>query len=186
MGTNIDDLVTPLIGRTLALRAKDRAFAARVRHGLNPETEARAYGDIVPHAGGDERAIVPLLRATAIVARHPSLPQVEDNDGVRVPLGQSFQMISNILVTRKGGKFQLDPEHPDTVARRLLQLEYQDLDDAAVNVDRILTIADGLGVAIDYFALAKLFLYWGNGISEKSTQVRRRPIRDYYRTISTQ
>lgn len=178
-----------LVGRTIQARESDRGFTSRVRHGLNPENEARAYGDVIPYAGEREEATAPLLKAAALIARHPRIPHAakDQESSESVPsLGTSFQRVSRALAARRGQEFSLDPSNPDTVARRLMQLHTQDLDEAAITLDRALTLSEDSGVAFDFFALTKLLLRWGNGISEKSQHIRRSPLRDYYRIINPQ
>ena len=153
-----------LVRYALRARTDNPGAAARMRFGLDPLTEARAYSDVLPF--GDNKA---LLRTAALICLHPSIPQVEG-----VSLGVSFRKISN-------AKFgDLDPDRPNTIATRLLQMADQDLDEASSSINRILSMADNLNIGVNYYRLGDTLLHWGNGISEESQHVRRRLLRDFY------
>ena len=187
--TETPELWMSLVGRSIENRESDRGFVSRVRHGLNPENEMRAYADVIPYAGEREDAIAPLLKATALIVRHPGIPHAtyDKDSNVWAPsIGQSFQRTSRALAARRGQEFWLDPANPDTIARRLTLLHTQDLEDAAITLDRALTLSEDTGVAFDFFALTKLLLRWGNGITEQSQHVRRTLLRDYYKIAGTQ
>lgn len=166
-----------LIGRVLAERTKDHGYAARIKKGLVEHTEAYAYGDVLPHAGGREGKA--LLRAAAIVASHPRIAQVS-RMGRPPRLGASFFEMSRAVAMKRTGRFVLDPAAPDSIALRLAYLQDQDLDDAALSLHRILTIGDRSGVPIDYYALTSLLVHWGSGFTPSSERVRRSTLYDYY------
>lgn len=169
--------------------APNRGLLARVRHGLSYETEARAYGDVLPYVE-DKNQQQAALRATAIAASHPKLPQstttADDGSVVRErkAFGRSCREISIQMVLQNGGSiddaYTVDPDKPDSIAQRLMQLPSQSMDEAALSINRILTLGDNLGVSVDYFDIDRLLAYWGKGISEESLAVRRSPLRDYY------
>lgn len=187
MTENQTDEVGRVVGYVLNLRdSADRGGIARVRTGLNAETEHRAYGDILPLLDpttrkSDEQAY---LRAAALVAWHPQITQLEEK---RAPIGVTFRRFSINLAKERGDQtpFEVDPATPDGIAVRLTQLPEQDLNTATLTLNRILDIGDGMGIQIDYFALARTVLRWGNGTSEASQAIRRTPLRDYYRPLST-
>lgn len=172
----------PLIGRVLAQRTKDHGYAARIKRGLVEHTEAYAYGDVLPYAGSRDGE--PLLRAAAIVASHPHIAQVSGS-GRHPRLGASLFAMSRAVAMKRTGKFVLDPAKPDSIAQRLVYLQEQDLDEAALSLHRILTIGDTSGIPIDYYALASLLVHWGGGYTPSSERVRRSTLYDYYAAPAT-
>ena len=182
-----------LIGRILELRQDDRGFRANVSRGLLTTTEYYAYPYVLPfaaHPGQNQ----PLLRAAALTAQHIKTaqysPPASSNSNSEDPtaqrkwagpmtLGRSFALASRQL--SPDGVFS-DPSKPDAIAQRLRTLDQQSLDDAAVTIDRILTIGEKLAspIPIDYYRLTRLLLRWGNGISPESLDVRRSIQREYY------
>lgn len=166
----------------LKQRQEDRGAAARVRTGLVPETEHRAYAEILPLVSENtsRTETTALLRASALIALHPSLTQ--DDSDKKLNLGSTFRRFSIGLGQKRNPDtaFNVDPKTPDSIASRLSQLPEQDLDNAALTLHRVLTLADGLEIPIDFVALTKLLMRWGNGMSAGSLQVRHQLLRDYY------
>lgn len=175
--TATGDAWRPLIGRVLAERAKDHGYAARIRRGLVEHTESYAYGDVLPYVGGHDGK--PVLRAAAIVASHPHIPQASDS-GRRPRLGASLYAMSRAVAMKRTGAFVIDPAKPDSIAQRLVLLRDQDLDEAALSLHRILSVGDSSGVPVDYYALTKLLVRWGNGYTPSSEHMRKSTLYDYY------
>ncbi len=179
-GTN--QALEDVIGFVLSIRETDRGATARIRAGLNPETEHRAYAEILPLLSPevDPRTETALLRSAALVASHPTISQLTE---ARYPIGATFRRFSTELAKRRGAEnpYEVNAANPDSIAFRLGQLPDQDLDSATLTLNRILTLGEGLGVNIDYFNLARTLLRWGYGATSSSIDARRTPLRDYYR-----
>lgn len=174
-----------MVGYVLHIRdtAEERGATARVRHGLNEHSEHRAYGEILSFSNSARTDDTALLRSAAIIASHPKIPQGT------LPLGQSFRLMSSALANKGHSSddssiFRPDPSSPDAIGLRLEQLPDQRLDEATLTLNRILTLGEALNVPVDYFALTKLLLRWGNGLTRESRAERRRPLREYYRPFS--
>lgn len=182
MGDGEDETIDRVVGYVLAARKNDRGATARIRAGMNPQTENRAYADILPllpQVGGRDTETA-YLRAAALIAAHPEIGQLQ---GHRRPIGASFRRFSMDLASGRGAAnpLEVDAGNPDSIATRLGQLPNQDLDAATLTFNRVLTLGDGLGVQIDYFNLTRTLLKWGHGVTSASIEVRRQPLRDYYR-----
>lgn len=186
MSTNENETLKSVVGFVLSVRGNgpgaDRGATARIRAGLNPETEHRAYGDILPllPPGTSRPEEAAYLRSAALVASHPKLGQTEKG---RYPLGSTCRRFSVELAKRRGADkpYEVDPGKPDNIAFRLGQLPDEDLDGATLALNRILTLGDDLDVGLDYFDLARTLVHWGHGTTSSSMSARRKPLRDYYR-----
>lgn len=175
-----------------AKAAPNRGMLARLRHGLTVESETRAYGDVLPYVDRKSEQDA-ALRTAAIAASHPTLQQSTktEEDGAVVTkhkaLGTSCREISVQLALKNGAPidvaYMVDPDRPDPIAQRLMQLPGEDLDGAALAINRILTLGDSLAVTVDYFDIARLLARWGKGVTEGSLAIRRSPLRDYYSYI---
>lgn len=177
-----DQSLKNVVGYVLSVRDSDRGATARIRAGLNPETEHRAYGEILPLLGPpiSSHTETALLRSAALIASHPAISQLTEKS---YPVGATFRKFSTELAKKRGAErpYEVDASNPDSVAFRLGQLPDQDLDSAALTLNRILALGEGLGVSIDYFNLARTLLHWGYGATASSIETRRTPLRDYYR-----
>lgn len=173
-----------LIARIIEVREDDHAYRARVSRGLVEATEQYAYPYVLPFAE-NARENQPLLRAAAIVASHTKLRVTEK--GESIPLGKTFAQMSFIRASEAGVRINADqpfpdPAMPDIFSQRIASLSQLSLDDAALAIDRLLTIGETLDrrVPVDYYRLTKTLLHWGNGISSGSLATRRSVQRDYY------
>ena len=134
-------------------------------------TETSAYPYVLPYVeeGRNPQA---LLRAAALTARHPGLPQAKE------PRSLGYALAA---MTRKQNGSWPDADRPDVIARRLVGIDRLNMDNAAHTIDTILTYADRTGIAVDYYDLARLLTHWGNGVSPESVHVRRSILNNYYR-----
>lgn len=164
------DPIVALIGETLGRRESDSRFRANVARGLDPVTEHYAYPWVLGFVE-EPRAKTAYLRAAGLAAAYPSVKQAD-----RVPLGVSLKRLSR---HKSDGK-PLDPGSPDVIASRLTTFHEQDLEAAVATIRRFLDLARGSSVGFDFYAIARLLARWGNGFTEASQAVRRRPIGDYY------
>lgn len=161
----------------------DRGALARLRRGLSPQTEARAAGDVLPYAR-TAREARPLYRSGALLALHRELLASRGGGSAsRRSLGAQFRGLSSVRSGTESPSFTPDPNTPDSIAMRLMQLETQNLDDAAMTLHRLFSLAgstSGSGVAVDGYALARLLIHWGDRPTPTNRRYRARLLSDYY------
>jgi CRISPR type I-E-associated protein CasB/Cse2 len=176
-----------------------RHTRALIRRGASSTTEHYAYPYVIPRltypSNGVHRTV--LLRIAALAAEFTAVPPFspvrESSDAERPeakpgsrgnPARKSLgRWAYELEAARSGGTPSLDPDRPGMVASRIAYLHTQDREEAITAVRRLLQMASGLKShipAMDYVSLYWLFLRWGNGISEKSAQARRRVLQDFY------
>ncbi len=173
-----------LINRIIRSREEDRSFRSHVSRGLVNTTEHYAYPHVLPYTEKkwQER---PLLRSAAITASHTKLPLVSQEESL--PLGKTFAQMSFLRAIDSGVRIAADQPFPDpsmsdVFSRRVSTLSQLPLEEAALAIDRLLTIGEALDrpIPVDYFRLTRLLLSWGNGISPESLAARRSVQRDFY------
>lgn len=147
---------------------EDRAFASRVARGLVPSTERMAYADVMPFVEFDSQA-KPFLRIAALIAANPKIDifnrEMDKTDDSRKTayksVGESFMDITMRRATRTGAKFEgIDPAKPDSVASRLHSLASRSLDEAVLEINRLLQLGSDLDIEVDWYALAEKLVNW--------------------------
>ncbi len=173
------------------LRKREQEDYKRIKSviskGATPHTQVYAYSAILPYLPenfqGSERDA--LLRIAALAADFTDIPHRSKTSG-----GLSFgRWAFRIAMTedKHGHSQSVAPDAPGMIAARLTYLHMQDLEEAARSIRRIFNYAVSLPSLIpplDYFSLGKTLLRWGNGVSEKSRQVRLSVIEDFYAATS--
>ena len=184
MTSTTDPMWHQLITKIIKIREDDHAFRARVSRGLVESTEHYAYPYVLPYAK-DSREHRALLRAAAIAASHTKLRAAEK--GESQPIGKTLAQMSFIRASEAGVRINADqpfpdPARPDVFSQRIASISQVPLDDAALAIDRLLTIGETLDrrPTVDYYRLTRTLLHWGNGISSESLTMRRSIQRDFY------
>jgi CRISPR type I-E-associated protein CasB/Cse2 len=143
---------------------------AAVESGISPYTEARAYPWVLPYVDSavNQHAF---LRAAAITARHTG---VTNRSGYSI--GRSLRALSASIA----GTPMIDPAKPDGIAKRLMALITLDVDAAADQLDQMIGQAAKHKVEFDFRAIGTALLCWGDGIDERSVEVRNALLAEYY------
>ncbi|MCA0443250.1 type I-E CRISPR-associated protein Cse2/CasB [Corynebacterium amycolatum] len=169
-----------------------RKTRAELRRGASPATEHYAYPHVLPYADPtlSDHQITSLVRLFALVAEfdqvpHYRPPNTTDTNGQKKirRIGHWARQVSIAQAKKTGEQFQANPDDLDSVGQRLQFIYSLDAEEAILNVSRILKIATALPgpiPALDYYDLFRTFLYWGNGFTPESQNIRRRMLRDYF------
>ncbi len=160
---------------------------AALRRGSSLATEHYAYPYVLPYTSDfqSKEQQVALLRATAMLAEYRNIPTFDRANGVGYrPFGSWCYLLSKHL--SEGKQASLNPDKPDVVGQRLAYLHTQSLEEAALNIRRLLALADGMHNPpdLDKYELVKTIIYWGNGLSPASQDNRRQVLRDYYSSFN--
>lgn len=167
--TESRDGIRELIGEVLARRDTDPRYRSSVARGVEASTEHYAFPWVLRFVD-DERAKTAMLRAAGLCAAYRDIPQANK------PLGASLRDLSLL----RSGKKSLDPDAPDVIASRLASLQEQDLEQVSATIRRLLDLARGSGVGVDFYRIGRLLSRWGNGYTEASQSVRASVLGDYY------
>lgn len=158
---------------------------AAVRKGATATTEHYAYPYILPYTQGlrkDQQTA--LLRLVAMLAEYPDIPVYKSSgqNGVRLTFGRWCYQLTCALAGKKGGDQPRPGDSGDLVGQRLAYLHTQTLEEAMQSIRRLLSLANSSknAPALDIYGLARLALYWGNGLSPQSQETRQQILRDYY------
>ncbi|WP_168581962.1 type I-E CRISPR-associated protein Cse2/CasB [Gephyromycinifex aptenodytis] len=159
---------SPLIQAVLD-RRHDRSFAgwtSSVRRAITPATEVAAYGATErfvpvtltpPQAAG-------LRRAAAICAGASHAPA---DDTRYATIGHALARLHRVI----GGRH---------VEQRVQTLPLLDMESAAVSLGHLVNLCSHNHVAVNFHDLARTLTYWGDGLTERSQQTRRRVVHDFY------
>ena len=160
-------------------RHQHRRQLSLVRKGALPATEHYAYPYVLPYVENEYQRTA-LLRVAGLMCEFPDIPQAGKDSYLSV--GKSFRRASAVRAQKHGSdeSFFPDPETPDAIASRLETLPSLDLEGCVRIMRSILQLMRGHGVPVDFFALARTLMNWGDGISPQSVETRLRLIRDYY------
>lgn len=169
---------------------RDRAHLSR---GLSKTTEAWAVPYVAPYMENidNTRERTALLRAAAIAATFGTTGSrsfIPHGTTAKANLGRWVYEVQRIS---QNSSILLDPTDPDPLAARLLILPNQDLEAATQTVRRLLTAGFGRlngkpAPTLNYLELTRMFLRWGNGLSEQSKQIRTRPMYEFYSSFEPQ
>lgn len=177
-----------LIGRLNTWRKNRPAHTkelAALRKGANALTEHYAYPYVLPYVKDmSKQEQTAFLRVAAMLAEHPNIPvyvPTENEKKYRL-FGEWCYQLTCALSDKKGKAQPVATDSDDFVGQRLAYLHTQDLEEAALSIRRLLSMADSLKAppALDTYSLARLLRYWGNGLSPASQENRQRILRDYY------
>lgn len=163
------------------LRARDdprkRGYLADIRLGISEFGELRAYPWVLPYSQNNKEQKA-LLRAASLIAIFKEIKQYEKEEGQPFipPLGKliRFSVLKQAASTNKDN---------DPIGPRLKALPSLGLDESIYVWRSILSIISKTpDPQIDWFALTRLFLHWGDGFSEASRNARMKVVRDYFAT----
>jgi CRISPR type I-E-associated protein CasB/Cse2 len=158
---------------TVALERRqrdDRGAMADLRRGIVPLTERYALPYIASFTDGNAHTEKVLLRTVAIIARNRD---VAHNDALT--FGGSLRE----LFYRVNGKYP-DADTTGTITRRVLSLPSYDFEPAVEAIDGLVDYCNTNRVAVNFYDLARLLFYWGNGVTDTSLAVRNRIVRDFF------
>ena len=167
-----------LPGSTLA---QDKGMRARVRKGINVQTESYAYADVLPYAVYPNGLAMKdthqsrLLKAAAIIAQHKNL-----RHHAGITLGACFTALSRALASDSGQPFAVNPVKPDAVASRIASLPQLGDTAAVETIHRTLSLGDDRPLRIDFFKLTETFLYWDTSVQTNRNNSGNKVLRDYF------
>lgn len=144
----------------LALIRNDLSKNRDLKKGLNKHTEHYAYPHIIPIANNsyDEER---LLRIAGLVASYP--------------IAQGEQTFGSWLYSKKS----------KNVEDRLSRIVSLNFDQAVSEFSRILKMVNNDG-AFNWFGLADVLFFWGNGITDASLNSRQKTLKEFYRAESVE
>ena len=119
-----------------------------------------------------------MIRAAALTAMFPEIPQTNKENPLRV--GQSFALASRKLSELGGDYSANDPAKPDAIASRLRVIQFLDIEQAVLVIRGLLSLCKKTEIPLNYYALARILVHWGNGVTPQSKKVRQAMVRDYY------
>lgn len=158
---------------------------AAIRKGNATATEYYAYPYVLPYLQDNASAAqrTALLRGAALIAEFVDIPALEKDENYQ-SFGQWCYRVSYAIAADKQNI--LNPADPDRVGQILAYLHTQNIEEACNSIRRIMQLAAGANtpIPLDYTALLRLLLRWGNGVSESSKEARLRVLRDYYASFS--
>lgn len=158
--------------------SQNRKLIAAIRKGISPYTESYAFPYVLPYCDDAVRDQTAVLRAAALTAMFPEIPQTNKENPLRV--GQSFALASRKLSELGGDYSANDPAKPDAIASRLRVIQFLDIEQAVLVIRGLLSLCKKTEIPLNYYALARILVHWGNGVTPQSKKVRQAMVRDYY------
>ncbi|WP_399338678.1 type I-E CRISPR-associated protein Cse2/CasB [Varibaculum cambriense] len=95
-------------------------------------------------------------------------------------VGQSFALASRKLSELGGDYSANDPAKPDAIASRLRVIQFLDIEQAVLVIRGLLSLCKKTEIPLNYYALARILVHWGNGVTPQSKKMRQAMVRDYY------
>ncbi|MCH8611571.1 type I-E CRISPR-associated protein Cse2/CasB [Arsenicicoccus dermatophilus] len=152
-------------------RRHDRSYAgwtASVRRAITPATEVAAYGAterFVPATLRPTQA-AGLRRAAAICAGATGAPQ---DDSPYATVGRALARLHRAI----GGNH---------VEQRVQTLPLLDTENAAISLGHLVDLCSQHHVPVNFHDLARTLTSWGDGLSQRSQDIRRAVVHDFYTT----
>jgi hypothetical protein len=157
-------------GKTSALR-----FAAV------PATEISAFGFTEAYLGGMPQAKrVAVRRAVGICAKHLGAGQPDSF----LPVGGSLRMLHKHEWGYDPGSFSTDGLRRNAMTMQVDSLPLLDQESAAQTLDLLVGRCASAQISVDFFAVTRLLMEWGNGMSPDSRESRARVVCDFYSYIA--
>ncbi len=163
------------LGEILA-RKNDPSFAgqlASIKKGLLVETEHLAYPYTQYWLSSGDDSLNSLAqrgaRRAMAVAASCKAPNASG-----ISIGQAIRRLNKTQLNGRG--FAETP-----IATMVNSFPVFDVDQLAVLVASLSDRCADSGIPVPYYSLARTFIYWGKGISEKSTDQRNQIMYDFYK-----
>lgn len=153
----------------LALCAESGAHRRGLAGGIADVTARRALPYVYQHLQ-DPRHHKVGIRMAGLIGFHPNVVHSTEQS-----FGASMRQLT---IEMTDGLPDLDS--PDRVANSLSAIQNQRMDQAAMTISRLVSLAGARGVPVNFHSIASMLAYWGNGITAASRDQRRRALRDYY------
>lgn len=164
------------LGEILA-RKNDPSFSgqlASIKKGLLVETEHLAYPYTQYWLSSGDDSLDSLAQRGARRAMAVAALCKAPNDSRKISIGQAIGRLNKTQLNGRG--FAETP-----IATMVNSFPVFDVDQLAVLVASMADRCADSGIAVPYYSLARTFIYWGNGISEKSTDHRNKIMYDFYK-----
>ncbi len=179
-----------LITRVLALRSQPRmaGVMAGIRAAVVPATEAMAFPYTEAHLGSVRGTEVKraVRRAAAICAIHKEAAQPKQ--GVYLPLGFSLRRLHEHKRNFGYSPGEIDSQNAPRRNAMTMQVDALPLmpfEQAAETLNLLIGRCADLGIAVDFYNLARTLAAWGDGISANSRTTRNRIVQDFYSSDAT-
>lgn len=162
------------VGRILkSVKEGDTKTVVNMRKGLYRSTEQYAYPYVLPllptGANNHDREVCLLVAALVAAGGHIANHNDEDNKPEPLDLGS---WLGRSPLSDSAG-----------VENRVKFLHTQDLHEAALNINHLIThVGSKYSRSLDWFDLARVLFFWGNGISDTSLRTRMSIARGFYNT----
>lgn len=153
----------------LRLCAESSTHRRALAGGIAEVTSNRALKYVYEHLQ-DPRHHKVGIRMAGLIGFHPNVVHSTEQS-----FGASMRQLTRVMTNELPNL-----DSPDRIANSLSAIQSQRMDQAAMTISRLVSLAGARGVSINFHSIASSLAYWGSGITEASRDQRRRLLRDYY------
>lgn len=114
------------------------------------------------------------IRMAGLIGFHPNVVHSTEQS-----FGASMRQLTMVMTDELPSL-----DSPDRIANSLAAIQNQRMDQAAMTISRLVSLAGARGISINFHSIASMLAYWGHGITEASRDQRRRALRDYYTNVT--
>lgn len=182
-----------LIRRILYCRAwnqdpdKDNRFSgymAALRMAVTSATEVSAYAYTEAYLSSlaSESQRIGARRAAGICASTPRVTSAaSDDDATSMKLGVSLRHLYHQENGEWPATFESDgAPRQNALLNQVNSLPLLDVEQASALFFSLIKRCENASVSVNYLDLASTLIFWGNGVSQSSRDVRRRLLRSFY------
>lgn len=163
-----------LIGRTIAERARPSNRVNALRMGAHPATELAATAHTAAYLTHlDALEARGARRAAAICAKHPHVAHADFPLG---KLGSSLRLLHRDAT----GSWPGLSVSRNQIEAQVCSLPMLDVDSAATVLDGLVRRCGEAQIGVNFYALARTLIGWGNGITPASQAARATVVVDFH------